>query len=201
MREVSPNSVLLVDDSPYLRHALSTCLQEAGFEIRQAADGIEGLVKLRNVLPKVIVSDIQMPRMAGIEFISVVRRRFPCIPVIGLTISIPAEVPAEAKPDVWFQKGALNIGQFLQTLGDLVRKTPDRTDPRQVVTAPVRTRPTVAGHVTLTCMDCLRTFEASMPEKKARQATAVCSHCEALVPFVIESSAASKGARARSETR
>jgi CheY-like chemotaxis protein len=190
MREVSPNSVLLVDDDPSIRELLSEELEEAGFEARQAEDGIDGLVKLRDELPKVIISDLQMPRMSGIEFVSVVRRRFPSIPVIGLSGSIPNEVPAEAKPDVWFEKGALNISELLQTLRDLVRKTPDRTDLPQVVTTPVRTRPGFAGYFILTCTDCLRTFRATRPpENKAMEGTAVCTYCEARVPFLMESSA------------
>ena len=104
MREVSPNSVLLVDDDRSLRDVLSVYLREAGFEARQAEDGIDAVVKLRDELPKVIICDLQMPRMAGIEFISVVRRRFPSIPVIGLSGAIPDEVPEESKPDVWFDK-------------------------------------------------------------------------------------------------
>jgi CheY-like chemotaxis protein len=190
MREVSPNSVLLVDDDPSLRETLSEQLEEAGFEARQAEDGIDGLVKLRDELPKVIISDLQMPRMAGIEFISVVRRRFPSIPVIGLSGAIPNEVPTEAKPNVWFEKGGLNISELLQTLHELVRKTPDRVDLPQVVTTPVRTRPGFAGYIILTCPDCLRTFAAtSTSGNKAVEGTAVCTYCKARVPFLIESSA------------
>ena len=77
MRDVCENSVLLVDDDPSMRDLLCMRLEEAGFKARQAEDGIDGLVKLRDELPKVIISDLQMPRMSGIEFISVVRRRFP----------------------------------------------------------------------------------------------------------------------------
>jgi CheY-like chemotaxis protein len=189
MREVSPSSVLLVDDDPSVRGLLSKRLEEAGFETREAEDGIDGLVKLRNELPKVIISDIQMPRMTGIEFVSVVRRRFPFIPVIVLSGSIPNDVPEEAEPDVWFEKGALDISELLQTLRALVRKTPDRADIPQVVTTPVRTRPGFAGYFVLTCTDCLRTFAApSTPEQKLMEGTAVCTYCEARVPFLIESS-------------
>lgn len=193
MREVSQSSVLLVDDDPNLRETLSMCLEEAGFEARQAADGIDGLVKLRHELPEVIISDLQMPRMAGIEFMSVVRRRFPSIPVICLSGLIPKEVPAEAEPDVWLEKGRLNISGLLQTLHDLVGKTPDRTCLREAVITPVRTGPGFAGYLMLTCPDCLRTFRAaSAPENRPRESTAVCSYCEARVPFVIERSATTK---------
>ena len=109
MPEVCPNGVLLVDDDPSVRTVLSQHIKMAGFETREAEDGIDGLVKLRNELPKVIISDIEMPRMSGIEFIGVVRRRFPFMPVIVLSGSIPNDVPEEAEPDVWFEKGALDI--------------------------------------------------------------------------------------------
>jgi len=189
MREVSGNSVLLVDDDPSIRDLLSIRLEEAGFEVKQAEDGIDGLAKLRDELPKVIISDLQMPRMSGLEFISVVRRRFPSMAVIALSGSIPREFPAEAKPDVWFEKGALQVHALLQAVHDLVRKTPDFVDFPQVVTTPVRARPGFAGYFILTCTDCLRTFRAtSTPENKRVDRTAICTYCEARVPYLIESS-------------
>jgi CheY-like chemotaxis protein len=187
MPEVSPNSVLLVDDDPSVRTYLSKRLEGEGFETHEAEDGIDGLVKLRNELPKVIITDLQMPRMSGIEFVSVVRRRFPSLPVIVLSGSIPDEIPAGTKPDVWFEKGTLNFSELLQTLRDLVRRSPDRVDLLQVVTTPVLTRPGFAGYFMLTCTDCLRTFRATSTPKTV-QGTAVCTYCEARVPFLIESS-------------
>jgi CheY-like chemotaxis protein len=136
MGEASANSVLLVDDDPSIRNLLSVQLEEAGFKARQAEDGIDGLIKLRGELPKVIISDLQMPRMSGIEFISVVRRRFPSIPVILLTGSIPNDFPVEAQPDVWFEKGALQVHLLMQAVRDLVRKTSDCADFPQVVKPP-----------------------------------------------------------------
>jgi CheY-like chemotaxis protein len=167
MSEVSAKSVLLVDDDPSLRDLLSMQLEEAGFKAQQAEDGIDGLVKLRGELPQVIISDLQMPRMSGFEFISVVRRRFPSIPVIAISGSIPSEFPLEAQPDVCFEKGALQISKLLQVLHDLVRKTPDRPYLPQVISIPVRTRPGGDGYFVLTCTDCLRLFQVtSTPENK-----------------------------------
>ena len=201
MCKVSPNSVLLVDDDRSLRDVLSVYLREAGFEARQAEDGIDAVVKLRDALPKVIICDVQMPRMAGIEFISVVRRRFPSIRVIGLSGAIPNEVPKESKPDVWFDKDGLNINELLRAVHDLVRRTPARTDLPQGLTTPARTQPGFAGHINLTCPDCLRKFRAtSTPENKAMEATAVCIYCEARVPFVIESLAPRNATAAPSAT-
>jgi len=189
MRNVSANGVLVVDDDPLVRETLTMRLSRERFEVQQAEDGIDALVKLRHKLPQVIVSDLLMPRMSGIEFISVVRRRFPSISVIAFSGSIPGEFPAEAKPDAWFEKGPLQFHALLQSVHDLARKTPDRPYLPQVISIPVRTRPNGAGYFVLTCTDCLRVFQvASTPENKAVERTAVCVHCEAHVPYLIESS-------------
>ena len=189
MRDVSANSVLLVDDDPTIRNFLSSQLEEAGFKAQQAEDGIDGLVKLRDKLPKVIISDLQMPRMSGIEFISVVRRRFPSIPVIVLSGSIQRELPEEVRPDRWFRKYAQQVPELLQAVHDLARKTPDCAYLPQVISTPVRTRPGGDGYFVLTCTDCLRLFQVtSTPENKTVERTAVCVYCEARVPFLIESS-------------
>ena len=189
MRHISDNSVLLVEDDPTIRYILSNQLEEAGFKAQQAEDGIDGLVKLRAKLPKVIISDLQMPRMSGIEFISVVRRRFPSIPVIVLSGSVQRELPAEVKPDRWFRKCPQQIPELLQAVHDLALKTPDRAYLPQVISTPVRTRPDGDGYFVLTCTDCLRLFQVkSTPENKTVERTAVCVHCEARVPFLIESS-------------
>ena len=189
MRYVSANSVLLVDDDPSIRNLLSMELEEAGFEARLAEDGIDGLMKLRDELPNVIISDLQMPRMSGIEFISVLRQRFPSIPVIVLTGSIQRELPEEVRPDRWFRESVQQVPELLQAVHDLARKTPDCADLPQVISTPVRTRPDGAGYFVLTCTDCLRLFQVtSTPENKTVQRIAVCVHCEARVPFLIESS-------------
>jgi CheY-like chemotaxis protein len=189
MRDVSANSVLLVEDDPTIRNFLSSQLEEAGFKAQQAEDGIDGLVKLRDKLPKVIISDLQMPCMSGIEFIWVVRQRFPSIPVIVLSGSIQRELPEEVRPDRWFRKSVQQVPELLQAVHDLARKTPDSVDLLQVISMPVRTRPDGDGYFVLTCTDCLRLFEVtSTPEDKSVERTAVCVHCEARVPFLIESS-------------
>jgi CheY-like chemotaxis protein len=188
MRENSPESVLLVDDDPAIRINLSMQLEAAGIEARQAEDGIDGLVKLRDRLPHVIISDLMMPRMSGIEFISVVRRRFPAMPVIVLSGSNPVELPPEAQPDVWFEKGRLQVPELLQAIRHLARKTSDCALLPQMIHTPIRTHPNGAGYIVLTCTDCLRLFEvASKPEDKTVERTAVCVYCAACIPFLVES--------------
>ena len=74
--------VLLVDDEPLVRRSISGYLVEAGYVVRVAVDGLDAIGKLREGLPALIISDLNMPLMSGVEFLNVVRRRFPQIPVI-----------------------------------------------------------------------------------------------------------------------
>ena len=189
MPKASARRVLLVDDEPAIRDILSIRLKEAGFEAEQAGDGIDGLAKLRKGLPHLIISDIEMPRMSGIEFISIVRRRFPQLPVIVLSGLPQASLPPEAAPDAWFEKSALRFDEFLKAVRDWARKTSDRAYLPQVIHRPLRTRPDGAGYFQLTCTDCLRSFKLlNDPEINTVERTALCVHCQARLPFLVEES-------------
>jgi hypothetical protein len=127
--------------------------------------------------------------MSGIEFISVVRRRFPAIPVIVLTGSSPVELPPEAQPDGWFEKRGLRVPELLQAVRDLAQMTPDRALLPQMISTPIRTHPNGSGYIVLTCTDCFRLFEVpSAPDNKAVERNAVCIYCAALIPYLVESS-------------
>jgi len=189
VREVFPNTVLLVDDDSAVRKVFSIYLEKAGFKALQAVDGIDAIVKLRDTVPNVIATDLLLPRMSGIEFVSVVRRRFPTIPVVIISGAIPNEVPEEARPHVWFNKGTRRPSEFVLIVQSLARRVPDRIDLPQAVPISVRTRVDVAGYFRLTCTDCLRTFWATNPPvNTAVTGIALCDYCEARVPYLIESS-------------
>jgi CheY-like chemotaxis protein len=180
------NCVLLVDDDEALPKLLSMHLTRAGFDPLHAGDGIEGLAVLRYTLPKVIISDLQMPRMSGLEFIGVVRQRFPTIPVIVFSGLIPRELPEDIDPDCWIQKSVAAFPDVVRTVNELAREAPDDVDLPEVVCVPVRAGPGFAGCMILTCTDCLRTFRADVRPAEA-EGTAACTHCDARVPYVIES--------------
>ena len=78
MPEVCANCVLLVDDDSAIRGLLSGHLEEEGLQAIQATDGIDAIVKLPDTLPKVIISDLKMPRMSGFEFIRSTASALPC---------------------------------------------------------------------------------------------------------------------------
>jgi chemosensory pili system protein ChpA (sensor histidine kinase/response regulator) len=79
--------VLVVDDSMSIRGALELTLTRAGFDVQLARDGIEAFEMMRVAVPRVVVLDIEMPRLDGFELLSVMREtpQFAEIRVIMLT--------------------------------------------------------------------------------------------------------------------
>jgi len=178
---------LLVDDDPLFRDLLTRRLTRAHCEVQQAEEGIDALKKLRHKVPTVIITDLSMPGMSGIEFISVLRRRFPSIPVIVLTGGYPHELPAEAKPDYSFDKNTGRTRDLVQAISDLARNAAEHS--QLAIAAPVQIRPSGAGDFVLTCTECLRSFQVpSAPENKMVERTAICVHCDACVAFLVEAS-------------
>ncbi len=78
----SKHRVLVVDDEESIRDVFTQLLQREGYEVEVAENGFEALLKLKEFLPDVIVSDLNMPKMSGFELLSVVRRRFPRISLL-----------------------------------------------------------------------------------------------------------------------
>ena len=85
VKNKSKPTVLFVDDEPCMRELMAMILTEEGYEVFTEKDGFDALAHLRSSVPDLIISDLQMPRMSGIEFLSVVRHRFPAIPVIAIS--------------------------------------------------------------------------------------------------------------------
>ena len=80
-------TILTVDDSRTMRQMLLLALQDAGYHVLQAEDGIVGLQVLKGQTADVIITDINMPRMDGFGFIDAVRGRdeYRGIPILVLT--------------------------------------------------------------------------------------------------------------------
>lgn len=88
-RFVSPDSLtaLVVDDSLTARRAAAKVMKDAGYSVRTAIDGLEAVSILQNYIPDIMLVDMEMPRMNGLELTSHVRNaeRTKNIPVIMIT--------------------------------------------------------------------------------------------------------------------
>lgn len=87
IESTDPLKVLVVDDSISVRYSISRLVEGQAWTPFQAVDGIDALEKMENLVPDVIVLDIEMPRMNGFEFMGIIRNdeRYQNIPVVMLT--------------------------------------------------------------------------------------------------------------------
>ncbi len=77
--------ILVVDDEPQITRVLKTTLQSQGYEVKTAADGASALDLAVDWIPDLIITDLSMPRMTGIELCRLVRERSQ-IPIIVLSV-------------------------------------------------------------------------------------------------------------------
>ena len=111
-------SVLVVDDEVNLRKVLRALLERAGYRVRTAADGAEALDAMAAEPATVVVTDLRMPRMDGLELLREVNERWPDVPVILITAHATVDRAVEA----------IKAGAF-----DFVTKPFDRTEIRQII--------------------------------------------------------------------
>jgi DNA-binding NtrC family response regulator len=77
--------ILIVDDEPLVRSSLSELLTLSGYTVSTAGNGKEALELLRDYTADIIITDIKMPEMDGIQLLNQVKKRHPEVPVILIT--------------------------------------------------------------------------------------------------------------------
>lgn len=121
---------LVVDDSATVREVERQILKRMGFEVETAIDGLDGWHTLRDGVFDLVVSDIDMPRMNGIEFVRTLRgdARFASVPVIVVSYKDREEdrlAGLEAGATAYLTKGAFQDSTFADTVRDLVHGLDD----------------------------------------------------------------------------
>jgi two-component system, chemotaxis family, chemotaxis protein CheY len=92
--------VMIIDDSRTIRQQVSGLLSGAGYDVLEAADGVEGLQRISTTPDlSLVIVDVNMPRMNGVEMVNVVKteQRNPNLIVIMLTTEGQPELIAKAK--------------------------------------------------------------------------------------------------------
>ena len=92
-------TIMTVDDSASMRQMVSFVLRAGGFEVVEAMDGMDALSKLKGMEMHLFLSDINMPRMDGLEFTRQLRAmpQYKFVPVLLLTTESHPEKKQEAK--------------------------------------------------------------------------------------------------------
>ena len=173
--------ILVVDDDPTVLLLNKHMLEAHAYEVHGAEDGFHGLAALKRSLPDLIISDLRMPNMNGFEFLSVVRRRFPTIPVIVISGEFSGySVPESLLADAFFPKGAFKHELLVEKICELVHEVPTRPKVGKSAKAAVWVK-NDKGTIAVTCSECLRTFPVQDFSRGNNQAK--CDFCSSMVHF------------------
>jgi CheY-like chemotaxis protein len=101
MRDIRQKNrrVLLVEDAPFLRYAFGRLLRLHGFEVLEATDGREALDQIDGFEPGLVVTDLMMPVMDGVELIRHLRAnpKTASLPVLAITADATEQAEARAR--------------------------------------------------------------------------------------------------------
>ena len=118
-------TVLTVDDSPSIRQMIKVTLEPAGHSVIEAGDGAQGLAQAQAKRPDIVITDLNMPNMNGLELIRALRKQptLTGLPIVFLTTESNDAVKQEAKSagaTGWITK-PFKPEQLLAVVAKLVR--------------------------------------------------------------------------------
>jgi CheY-like chemotaxis protein len=187
-------NLLVVDDEAPVRMCLLGILIESGYAVRTASDGFSALAAIRQRIPDLILSDLNMPGMSGFELLSVVRRRFPSIRVVAMSSGFRGlDLPLGVAADAFYEK-ATHPSSLLRMLEDISRPGQSPLLHRPRLSAPIWI-PT-NGHnargdsfITISCPECLRAFPQLLDQSAPTTLETTCAWCHSPINYAIVQSA------------
>ena len=178
--------ILVVDDQYLVRETSRQMLESGGYEVLTASDGLDGLHALSKSLPDLIISDLNMPRMSGFEFLAIVRERFPHIATIAVSGEyITSGNPSGVLADAFFQKGHYTLKEFCGEIAKLLAASPIRSERKRSEIAPLFVPRDGEGYLIITCPKCLRPNRLEATNLNGGVHETPCQSCGTPVRFEI----------------
>jgi CheY-like chemotaxis protein len=112
--------ILVAEDSSTQAQQIQMLLEEAGFEVERAVNGLEALQAIGRRAPDLVLTDLDMPEMNGLELVETLRQQYPSIPVILMTQFGSEEIAVQA-----LQKGAASYVPKRNLMRDIVSTIDD----------------------------------------------------------------------------
>jgi two-component system KDP operon response regulator KdpE len=123
-----PGRILIIDDEPQITRVLRAALSAQGFDVRTANDPEEGLLLFKEWTPDLVVSDLMMPGMSGVEVCRAIRAHS-AVPILILSVRDHERSKIEALDagaDDYVTK-PFNIQELLARVRAHLRRAPERT--------------------------------------------------------------------------
>jgi len=90
------SKVLVVDDEPAIREVMEMILQEWGYDVRLASDGVEAKEMVEAYGPDIVISDVVMPQLSGLDLLRALKAGNPARPVILVTAHASVDLAVES---------------------------------------------------------------------------------------------------------
>lgn len=153
--------IVVVDDNEVLVSILSEIFRECGHSVRTASDGLAALAEIRDRIPDIVLSDLNMPRMSGFELLSIVRLRYPRIKVIAMSGSFAGpNIPRDVAADAFYEKGATSVARLLQIVNAMKDESNVRSfrvsTPMWIARSPFDS--SSGSTASFACPECLRAY-------------------------------------------
>lgn len=92
--QITPPTVLVVDDEPAIREVVACMLEDEGYAVRQATDGLEALQEMEADEIDLVLSDVKMPGLDGAALVQGLRHRRLAVPVVLMSaVSTGVDLP------------------------------------------------------------------------------------------------------------
>ena len=114
--------ILIIDDDPAIRSTVAEILQDEGYRVRTAGDGLEGLAALEQQLPALILLDMRMPVLDGWGVARALRERGVQIPFVVLTAAQDARRWAEEVGAIGFLPKPFDLLELLAVVEQFVTR-------------------------------------------------------------------------------
>jgi two-component system, OmpR family, response regulator RegX3 len=123
-------TILVVDDEQSYRDALAVALEREGFRVELAADGIEALERFEATRPSLVLLDVMLPQVSGIDVCRELRlrSRVPIIMVTARSAEIDAVVGLEVGADDYVSK-PFRLRELVARVRAALRRSPDGVEP------------------------------------------------------------------------
>lgn len=126
MPRVAKRQVFFVDDEPKIREVVSETLEELGLKVSCFASAADCLQQLNPIMCDLVIADVKMPEMDGIELLAEIKRIAPWLPVLLITGygDIPMAVRAIKAGATDFIEKPLDKEGFLNKVKSILHKSP-----------------------------------------------------------------------------